>query len=552
VLSRPECDSFDEPRLIPASIADEWYSSGLWSDATVSDVTAGPVDAAAIGYVVDGRNVTFAEMRCRSAALASCLAASGVRRGDRVVIQLANSVELLVGILACWRHGVIPVPVLPLFRAHELATVLRHTSPAAVIASGVTNESRSHTADFDRALQSADISTPARFVVGGSAPGWAPFPEQGTESSDDVGCAQGFASSLACALVLFTSGTTAEAKGVRHDSRSLLAEANSYLRGAAIGPDDVVFNPAPIAHIGALVVSAIVPWVTGCRLVLESRWDSARATELIRREKVTFAVGAPVFLNELVDAYEADGYDGHRVSKFQTGAAAVSASLLQRAHAVGVTAWRAWGMTEAPTISYGLTTDSLDVRSTTDGRVEPGSEVLVVDGDGRPQPAGVEGELLLRSPKQMMGYIGSAPAVVRDGGWLATGDLGRIDNKGYLTITGRVKDIVNRGGEKFSCREIEDALSSHPAINQVAVLGVPERRLGEQVIAYATVRRGRDAPGYRALLSHLFELGIARQKHPVSITFVDCLPVTATGKVRKAELARWWADTSAAESRGAK
>lgn len=514
----------------------------------MSDVTHRAVQPTAVGYVVDGRDVTFGEMCERATALASGLAASGVRRGDRVVIQLMNSVELLVGILACWRLGVIPVPVLPLFRVHELTAVLDRTRPAALIAAGAKSESSSRTADFDAAVQAAQSASPVRYVVGGTAPGWIPLPDRVAECGDGAGSCQGFTSSQACALILFTSGTTAEPKGVRHDSRSLLAEANSYLRGAGLGHGDVVFNPAPIAHVGALVVSAIVPWLTGCRLVLESRWDSARATELIRREGVTFAVGAPVFLNELVDAYEADGYDGHRVSKFQTGAASVSASLLERAAAVGVTAWRAWGMTEAPTVSYGAPADPLDVRSTTDGHVEPGSEVLVVDGDGRPQPVGTEGELLLRSPKQMMGYVGSVPAAVRDGGWLATGDLGRIDSRGCLTITGRVKDIVNRGGEKFSCREIEDALSAHPAVNQVAVLGVPERRLGEQVVAYATLRPGRDAPGFGALISHLAELGIARQKYPVSVTFVDCLPVTATGKVRKAELARWWAEASAALS----
>jgi acyl-CoA synthetase (AMP-forming)/AMP-acid ligase II len=279
-------------------------------------------------------------------------------------------------------------------------------------------------------------------------------------------------------------------------------------------------------------------------VVLQSRWDPRRAGQQIAREKVTFAVGAPVFLNELVQEYESADAGGHRVAKFQTGAASTATTLLERAAAVGVVAWRAWGMTEAPTLTYGTVGDALDRRAGTDGRVEPGSEVRVVDDGGRPLPDGTEGELVVRSPKQMMGYVGathSASGSDSDG-WVATGDLGVVDPDGWVTITGRVKDIINRGGEKFSCHEIEDALSAHPAINAVAVLGVPEQRLGEQVVAYLTTRSGVTYPGYDVLIEHLTSRRIAPQKHPVAIVVIDELPMTPTGKVLKAALARRWRD----------
>jgi cyclohexanecarboxylate-CoA ligase len=140
----------------------------------------------------------------------------------------------------------------------------------------------------------------------------------------------------------------------------------------------------------------------------------------------------------------------------------------------------------------------------------------------------------------MMGYVDGALDAVDADGWLATGDLGSVGADGWVNITGRIKDIVNRGGEKFACREIEDALSAHSAIAAAAVLGVPEPRLGEQVIAYVTIRQGRDYPGFEALTAHLTSLRIAPQKHPVAIGVLDELPMTPTGKVLKAALARRW------------
>jgi acyl-CoA synthetase len=523
---------FDRPRPVPESVAAEWVSAGLWSVATVSDVLTGDVDPDGVACVVDDQRHTFGALRSWSIALAATLREAGVAPGDRAVIQLRNSVELLVSLLGCWRLGVIAVPVLPLFREHELTSVMRQTAPAAVIAA--------HTAEMDAALDAAGVAPRVRYRTAPAAGTWRGFPRDIADSDADTAALPGFAASDACTLVLFTSGTTAEPKGVRHDSRSLLAEVNSYLRSAALCGDDVIFNPAPIAHVGALVVSVLVPFRVGCPVVLQSRWDPVAAAGLISREKVTFAVGAPVFLNELVQQYESADYRGHRLATFQTGAAPAATALLTRAASAGIVAWRAWGMTEAPTISYGCVDDPLDRRAGTDGKVEPGSQLVAVDTQGRHLPAGSEGELVLRSPKQMMGYVDGALDAVDADGWLATGDLGCVGADGWVRITGRIKDIVNRGGEKFACREIEDALSAHSAIAAAAVLGVPEPRLGEQVIAYVTIRPGRDYPGFEALTAHLRSLRIAPQKHPVAIDVLDELPMTPTGKVLKAALARRW------------
>lgn len=531
---------YDRARTVPASVTAGWQAAGLWTEATVTDVLTRDVDLGATACVVDDDRYTFGDLRRWSHTVAHALRGRGVACGDRVLIQLTNSAELLAGIMGCWLLGAVAVPVMPLFRAHELTSVIDQTCPSAVIAAG-TSGGRSSCAELDIALEAASAAPLARWAVGRIDAGWSAFPGA---AADDGGTSPlpGFADPAACAVILFTSGTTAKPKGVRHDSRSLLAEVTSYRRSAALSDRDVVFNPAPVAHIGALVISVIAPWIVGSPVVLQQRWDPQRAAELICREKVTFAVGAAVFLEELVARYESADHGSHRVSKFQTGAAPTSPALLTRAADVGIVAWRAWGMTEAPTISYGSVTDPLEGRANTDGRVERGSEVVAVDERGRAVAPGTEGELWLRSPKQMMGYVesGDDDDAARPDGWLSTGDLGSVDGHGWVRITGRVKEIINRGGEKFSAREIEDALCTHPQLDAVAVLGVPHERLGEQVVAYVTLTAGHDYPGFDALIAHLRRLRIAPQKHPVAITVVDALPTTPTGKVRKAALAQEW------------
>lgn len=530
---------FDRPRPLPESVTARWEANKYWSGSTVSEVISEATYRDQTACVVDSARYTFGDLRGWSTSLAEALHARGVHHGDRVLIQLRNCAELIVSILASWRLGAIAVPVLPMLREHELRAVARQTRPSVVI----TADARGNhlpAKEIDAALAAVSVTPTVRLGTGSPPEGWAVFPDA-DPARDEVGwVATGLTSADACAAILFTSGTTAEPKGVRHDSRSLLAEVRSYRRGAALTQQDIVFNPAPIAHVGALVVSVLVPWCIGTPIVLLSSWNSEDARQAVDRERVTFAVGAPFFLNELVAQYESTDFAGHRLTKFQTGAAPTSPELLARAERVGISAWRAWGMTEAPTISYGVVDDPLERRANWDGRIEPGSEVVAVDATGSALTNNCEGHLLLRSPKQMLGYIEPVTGSVSPDGWLATGDLGIVDPDGWVRITGRVKDIINRGGEKFSAREIENALCAHSAIETAAVLGVPEPRLGEQVVAYVTVRNGFRYPGFAALVEHLKSRRMAPQKHPVAIIAIDVLPMTETGKIQKATLAQRW------------
>jgi acyl-CoA synthetase (AMP-forming)/AMP-acid ligase II len=263
-------------------------------------------------------------------------------------------------------------------------------------------------------------------------------------------------------------------------------------------------------------------------------WDAALAASLIDRHAVTSSAGAPVQLTGLLDQQAKGTATLATLREFLTGAAPVPPSLIRRADAAGITAYRSYGSSEHPTVTTGTIADSLDRRAATDGRLVAGNEVRVVDPDGRDVPAGRDGEILTRGPELFTGYTEAAlnAAAFLPGRWFRTGDVGRLDADGYLTVTDRLKDIIIRGGENISSREVEDLLITHPAIADVAVIPAPDPVMGERVCAVVVTRPGFsfDVDEARA---HFAAAGAARQKTPEAIVLMDELPRTPSGKVRK-------------------
>lgn len=488
---------------------------------------------------VDGGKYTFADLHILVVGYAAMMRGAGVRADDHVLLQLPNGVELVALVHAAWRLGAIPVPLVGLYRERELAGVIADSRPRVIV--GVARSKRRYpTTELDVAIVRSGHTPAARFCVGSPPTGWQAL----DTAAGDVDPARGGE----CALVLYTSGTTSEPKGVRHPARSLLATVGTYERNARMTGDDVVLVPAPMAHVGAFVCGALIPVCLGVPAVLLPKWDATEAAEVIAAEGVTFGAGATVMLSDLVGAYETGASPEHRLTKFQTGAASVPSELIRRADALGITAWRAWGMTECPSAATSGVADDFTIRATTDGRIEPGVEVRTVDSAGRPQPPGVGGELCVRGAKLMLGYSSAERTAEQvDGeGWFHTGDLGVVRD-GRVTVTGRVKDIINRGGEKFSARDIEEVICMHPAVASAAVVGVPDPRLGEVVVAYVTTRPGTTLPNEERLTEHLAARGLARQKFPVAWRVLDSLPRTATGKVRKRDLISAWVARDSSE-----
>ncbi len=491
------------------------------------------------------RRLTFADLASWVMSAAQALRCSGLQAGDRLVWQLPNSLECLVLHLAAWRTGMVSVPVVPLYREHEMRHILGEVQPA-VVAFAERSGARRPAAQLAHVMHSIGVAPRLQITVGDDGadwPGLAEPPEQRRYTTEARP-----SSPDQCCLILYTSGTSSSPKGVQHNSRSLIAEAVSLRRRFGFGQDDVFLMGAPVTHIAALIATVLLPLTTGGRAVLLPRWEPDLAVRLIDQEKATFSCGATVFLQDLVERYECGTAPAYRLKSFMCGGSAVPPALIKRADAVGVKAFRCWGMTEAPTTTLASPEDPLELRAHRDGRMSEGVEIEAVNEHRVPVAPGEIGELRLRAPQQMIGYVDERvdAAQTDSDGWFYSGDLGLVDEAGWVTMTGRVKDIVNRGGEKFSAQDIENALASHPGIASAAVVGVPDPRLGEAVAAFVVLRQGSEWPGRSRLHAHLESQKLARAKFPVYFRVMSDLPRTMSGKIQKHELLRYWDEGLAA------
>jgi acyl-CoA synthetase (AMP-forming)/AMP-acid ligase II len=512
---------------VPPELVAAWRDAGLHGTGTIGQRIAATGIPGAITFSTDGgeRTASRDDLVSLAGRYAAGLAAAGVRTGDVVAIQLPSSADSWALVGGAWLRGAVVCPIVDIYGPNELGFILRE-SGARLLAVSASWRGRSgidvaRSCGFDDTLLAAgaDLPPDVEPVEGLLDHGTAPEPV--AVDADDL------------ALLVYTSGTTAAPKGVQHTHNTLLAGFHGVAT-AVPGPPSLATFPA--GHIaGAL--SALRALVAGGDAVVMDRWSATRAAALIERHGVGFAAGTPFFLQGLLDAAERDGRDISSLGTFLTGAAPVAPALLERAAARGILGWRTYGSTEHPGISSGGPTDDEATRHGTDGRVSPLAEVRLVDEELRDVPAGEEGEIVVRGPKQFIGYRDHAldeDAFLPDG-WFRTGDVGRLDDQRRLTITDRRKDIIIRGGENISSKEVEDVVARIPTVVECAVCAQPDPALGEIVAAFV-----RLSPGMTLTLddvrAHFEAAGVPSQKAPEALHVVDDLPRTAAGKVLKAQL----------------
>jgi len=519
----------------PADLLAGYRAAGFHTDAVVPRLLQRNVNefGPSLAVIDDTRPVTWAELADAATRVSGLLHAQGVGLGDVVVWQLPNWWEALAVAHGVWAAGAISVPVVPIYREHELAAIMRAVQPTCVIGPPEFR-GHDHVEMLDAAAGAAGAEVRVRIVVRGEAPGWLTW-------DDAMRAAPHVADGIdpaAPMIVGFTSGTTSGAKGAVVSTRGFLAVPTRHQRATPYTFRDRGYMPAPVSHITGLLMAVTLPLISGCSVLLAERWDAARAVDDMRRHHVTYTGGAAVFIQELVDAVEAAGLDRFPLANgYNCGGSAIPVELMERCEALGMRPRRAYGMTECPTVSASLGDDGPEIRLGTDGRILPEVDVRVVDADGRDVAAGAEGEFLVRGPQRALGYLD--PQYTRDGfdadGWFRSGDLGFVDEQRCITVTGRTKDIINRGGEKLSAQEIEGLLRRHPDVTDVAVVAAPHPRLGEEAAAFVIVRSGT-AVDDAGLAQFLKGEGVAPQKIPRVVVTVDDLPRTASGKVKKYEL----------------
>jgi cyclohexanecarboxylate-CoA ligase len=488
-------------------------------------------------FLIDGATrLTFAEFERRTARLATGLARLGVGPGDVVSWQLPSWWEAAALAVAIDWIGAVSNPIIPICRAREVAFVTAQAGASVLVVPGRfrTFDHRELAAAVRRATPSLTSVVVARDTPGSGMTAFAdllapgPVPPRAAAAPHEI------------ATVFYTSGTTAEPKGVLHTRSTLgaFARLNAALSGA--GPGDVSLLQFPLTHIGGLGAFLLLPLLTGSRAVYLDLWEPERALALIEREGVTSAGGPPPILQGLLGA---PGFRPARVRSVRlagSGAADVPPDLIRTVRRqFGAASFRAYGLTECPMLTSGRLDDPEEACATTDGRPAPGCQVRIVDDAGRGLPPDHEGEIEAYGPQLCVGYVDERlnTAAFTADGWLRTGDRGVVDAAGFLRVTGRRKDIIIRKGENLSAQAIEDVLAEHPAVAEVAVVGLPDTATGERACACVVLRPGASL-SLAEVRAFMEGRGIMRQKIPEQLETVSTLPRNATGKVLKFELRR--------------
>jgi acyl-CoA synthetase (AMP-forming)/AMP-acid ligase II len=487
--------------------------------------------------VIGDTRWTYGEFASWALTVADDMVKAGVQRGDRVLIQLPNRIEALLAQAAALRIGAVNVPIVPIYREHELAHIIHDCTPRAVFSMRVS-KTRSPAEELDAILANGTWGTVIRYcadAVDGDGSRWRQFPQLGRAVPSSPGLPEPLEAG-ACSIMLYTSGTTSAPKGVRLTSRGFISNSRSFRHRMGLGADAVLFCASPLSHLAGFVSGVLWPSSLGAKVVIMPSWNAEEAARMIEQERATFTTAPAPFLHDLVGVYQRGLGSGHRLTYFMSGGAPTPPELIRKADALGVRAFRGYGMTETGGgVSWACGTDPLDIRAGCDGAVIQGSEMQAVDQDRSPLPPGREGELRVRSPQLMLGYTDEAltKELTDENGWFYTGDVGSVDAEGWVRITGRTRDIINRAGEKFSARDIEEQILTCPGIESAAVVGLPDERLGEIVGAFVTLAPGHTFAGPEAMARFLDEARLARQKIPTIWHVLPELPRTATGKVQK-------------------
>jgi acyl-CoA synthetase (AMP-forming)/AMP-acid ligase II len=521
---------------ITTAVRSEFTSEGLWTDETWMDlvVLRAMQDPAAVAAVDEYGVLSCGEALASALRLAAYLHHRGVASGDVVTLTVPNWREFFVIHLAVGLLGGVINPLLPKVGVPEMRHILSTAGSRFIFAA---NEHRgtSPAANATEAASGLDEILGLITVRGGTgslegvlAEAWEeryPIPVASVDATD-------------WDTVTFTSGTEALPKGVVHSHQSTMFGLRAYIDDVlALSGDDAVFMPSPICHASGLQWGLRTALHVGVPIILQDKWDPQLALELIDRHRCTYTLAATPFIVDLIAARSARGRGGESLRYVASGGAPIPRNLVRETReAFGAELMAVFGASETY-VTTATSPGMADHCLATDGRALPGVEVDVVDSAGRSVPPGVEGEIVTRGPQLFIGYLGDPELTARTfrGEWYRFGDLGHIDASGMLHVTGRIKDIIIRGGENISAREIEEVLVEHPGIAKVAIVGYPDPRLGERCCAVVVPVAGQ-AISLDAVNAFLNEHGVARYKLPERLEIVDDLPTTTTGKVRKSEL----------------
>jgi acyl-CoA synthetase (AMP-forming)/AMP-acid ligase II len=498
-----------------------WHAEPLWHSFRRA--------ARAGGEVVDGdTRESLAAFLDRASRIAAGFAAAGLVPGDTILVQSRNRADAFAALLACFAAGYVAAPLPPIFSVRQVAAVARSTRARGYLLF-----------DGDAAARPRDVTAeggpdPVVFAPDEAwAEGARPWSEcLASEPRDWPGVSPDVP-----AFVMHSSGSMGDPKGVVHSGNSLRFSMRAVAKRHRVTAGDRVLVPCEFGFVGGTVLGSLLGLLAGASVVLMRKWDATAALELIAAERITYSLLMPTHCHDVLRCPALDGADMSTLSR------AIMAGIT---HADRRDAMRRF--TPAPLSMFGMSEsighatpgpdDPEAALLDTDGRTLDGAETLIIDADGRPCPAGTPGELLVRGPNRLLGYLGrpdlTAEAISPEG-WFRTGDRAVVDALGFFTFIGREKDIIRRGGVTILPSDVENVLRQHPDIGEISVVSVPDDRLGEKACACIVPRAGAN-PDRDSLAAYLQTQDVARYLWPEHVLLFEDLPRTASLKVRRADL----------------
>ncbi|HBC1473939.1 TPA: medium-chain fatty-acid--CoA ligase [Escherichia coli] len=514
-----------------------YRQQGLWGDASLADywqqtARAMPDKIA----VVDnhGASYTYSALDHAASCLANWMLTKGIESGDRIAFQLPGWCEFTVIYLACLKIGAVSVPLLPSWREAELVWVLNKCQAKMFFAPTLFKQTRP--VDLILPLQNQLPQLQQIVGVDKLAPATSslslsqiladntPLTTAITTHGDEL------------AAVLFTSGTEGLPKGVMLTHNNILASERAYCARLNLTWQDVFMMPAPLGHATGFLHGVTAPFLIGARSVLLDIFTPAACLALLEQQRCTCMLGATPFVYDLLNLLEKQPADLSALRFFLCGGTTIPKKVARECQQRGIKLLSVYGSTESSPHAVVNLDDPLSRFMHTDGYAAAGVEIKVVDGARKTLPPGCEGEEASRGPNVFMGYFDEPELTAHaldEEGWYYSGDLCRMDEAGYIKITGRKKDIIVRGGENISSREVEDILLQHPKIHDACVVAMPDERLGERSCAYVVLKAPHHSLSLEDVVAFFSRKRVAKYKYPEHIVVIEKLPRTASGKIQK-------------------
>lgn len=514
-----------------------YRQQGLWGDASLADywqqtARAMPDKIA----VVDnhGASYNYSALDHAASCLANWMLAKGIESGDRIAFQLPGWCEFTVIYLACLKIGAVSVPLLPSWREAELVWVLNKCQAKMFFAPTLFKQTRP--VDLILPLQNQLPQLQQIVGVDKLAPATSslslsqiiadntPLTTAITTHGDEL------------AAVLFTSGTEGLPKGVMLTHNNILASERAYCARLNLTWQDVFMMPAPLGHATGFLHGVTAPFLIGARSVLLDIFTPDACLALLEQQRCTCMLGATPFVYDLLNVLEKQPADLSALRFFLCGGTTIPKKVARECQQLGIKLLSVYGSTESSPHAVVNLDDPLSRFMHTDGYAAAGVEIKVVDDARKTLPPGCEGEEASRGPNVFMGYFDEPELTARaldEEGWYYSGDLCCMDEAGYIKITGRKKDIIVRGGENISSREVEDILLQHPKIHDACVVAMPDERLGERSCAYVVLKAPHHSLSLEEVVAFFSRKRVAKYKYPEHIVVIEKLPRTASGKIQK-------------------